>query len=471
MRKSRLVLLLLFPLGCLAQLGQDTTQKIEKIFSVYTPDNPGCMLSISRDGQTIFSKAWGLADLERNTPLTTTSVTEAGSVSKQFTAAAILLLQQQGKLSVSDDIRKYIPEIPEYGSPILIRHLIHHSSGLRDWGAIAEISGWPRGSKNYTNGDALDIIIHQKALNFAPNTKYSYSNSNYNLLAVIVQRVSGMSLAEFTHKYIFGPAGMTHTQWRDDHNRIVPNRAIAYNQQHDVWQIDMPNEDAYGNGGLLTTTEDLLKWNSFYSTGRLGGNTFLKDQLRTEPLNDDKPNQYAAGLFIGKQWGYDHISHDGVTAGYRARLESYPQLHLDIAWLSNNPKINGAVLIDQVTALFIPEARPGFQDTNLPGDQIFIPLKHPLSTYTGSYYSEEAQAGIEIKEKDGRLWMVRPGGRIAAFVVIGDETALGPTELFSGDHNVYIKFIRENGTITGFTISVPRASNVVFVKKNATPQK
>ena len=470
MRKPTLILLLL-PLSCLAQLGLDTTQKIEKIFSVYTAGSPGGMLSISRNGQLVYSKAWGLADLEHSVPLTTSSVTEAGSVSKQFTAAAILLLEQQGKLSVGDDIRKYIPEMPVCGPPIFIRHLLHHTSGIRDWGAIAALAGWPRGSKNYTNGDALDIIIHQKALNFPPGDQYSYSNSNYNLLAIIVQRVSGMPLAEFTKKFIFDPAGMIHTQWRDDHNRIVPNRAIAYQQHQGIWETNMPGEDAYGNGGLLTTTEDLLKWNDFYTNGKLGSRSLLDNQLTTEPLNNGNPNHYAAGLFIGKKWGYDMISHDGATAGYRARLESFPQLHLDVAWLSNNPRIDGGRLIEQLEALFIPNAQPVLQQTRNSNDELYIPLKHPLASYTGSYYSEEAQAAIEIKEKDNQLLMVRPGGRTATFSVIGDETAHAPAGLFDGDDHAHMKFIWKDGTVTGFTISVSRASNVIFVRKNPTPQK
>ena len=159
------VLITAFPLCAFAQLGADTVRNIDALFERYRPEAPGCELAISRNGQVIYSKAWGMADMEHHVPMTTTSISEAGSVSKQFTAAAILLLEQQGKLSLDDDVHKYIPELPDYGRPILLRYMMHHSSGLRDWGSIAAIAGWPRTTKTYNNNDALDIIVHQQNLN------------------------------------------------------------------------------------------------------------------------------------------------------------------------------------------------------------------------------------------------------------------------------------------------------------------
>jgi CubicO group peptidase (beta-lactamase class C family) len=161
-----------FPCCAFAQLGTDTSRAIDALFERYRPEAPGCELAISRKGQVIYSKAWGMADLEHPARMTTTSISEAGSVSKQFTAAAILLLEQQGKLSLDDDVRKYIPELPDYGQPILLRYMMHHSSGLRDWGSIAAIAGWPRTTKTYNNLDALDIIAHQQHLNTLPNEAF-----------------------------------------------------------------------------------------------------------------------------------------------------------------------------------------------------------------------------------------------------------------------------------------------------------
>lgn len=466
MRKLIPILLffILASLAASAQTWQDTVSKIETIFSKYQPDDPGCMLSISRNGQLIYSKAWGMADLERKVPLTTSSITEAGSVSKQITAAAILLLEQQGKLSTDDDVRKYIPELPDYGSPILLRHLLHHASGIRDWGSVAAIAGWPRGTKAYTNDDALDIIIHQKALNHSPNEEFLYSNSNYTLLTIVVQRVSGMSLADFTRKYIFEPAGMTHTQWRDNYKRIVPGRVIAYSKNSDsLYEINMPNENAYGHGGLLTTTEDLLKWNEFYGSERLGGMAFLHKQLATEDLNNGKPNKYGAGLFIGKLWGYDWIRHDGATAGYRAFLEIFPQLHLNIAWLSNTSAFDGGQMITALNKIFLPGNH--FTGLNMGNDQVVLqsPI-HKLTGYAGYYYSGEAQAGFTIIEKDDQLWMVRSAGRIGKMTIYENDQGIAPSELFDGDP-AQVRFIRENNTLTGLTVSVPRARNVLFIRQ------
>jgi CubicO group peptidase (beta-lactamase class C family) len=185
-----------------AQSWQDTISLIEKAFERYKPGNPGGQLAIARNGQIIFSRSWGMADMEHGAVLTNESVIEAGSVSKQFTAAAILLLEQQGKLSLNDDVRKYVPELPVYESPIILRQMMQHTSGLKDWGSIADISGWSRSTKTYSNDDALYIITRQKTLNYKPGDEYLYSNSNYNLFAIIVERVSGISLAELP-AYIF----------------------------------------------------------------------------------------------------------------------------------------------------------------------------------------------------------------------------------------------------------------------------
>jgi CubicO group peptidase (beta-lactamase class C family) len=338
-----------------AQTWQDTLSLIDKNFNQYHPENPGCQLSVSRSGQLIFSKAWGMADLEHNAPLSTNSILEAGSVSKQFTAAAILLLEQQGKLSLDDDVRKYVPELPDYGSLIKLHHMLHHTSGLKDWGAIADLTGWPRGKKFYTNEDALEIIARQKSLNHKPGEEFLYSNSNYTLLTIIVQRVSGLTLAAFTQKYIFEPAAMRHTQWRDNPNRIVPNRAIAYSKSDSSFETNMPNEYVYGHGGLLTSTEDLLKWNNFYQQGKIGTSSLLLKQTQTETLNNGSISSYAAGLNITKIMGWNNISHSGATASYRAYLETFPELNLSIAILSNTSQFNINDLASNVRKIFVPD--------------------------------------------------------------------------------------------------------------------
>lgn len=392
-------------LSAFAQSRQDTIQQIEKIFSRYQSQNPGCQLSVSKNGEIIFSKAWGVADLEHNITLSTHSLIEAGSVSKQFTAAAVLLLEQQGKLSQEDDIRKYIPELPVYGTVIKVKHLIHHTSGLKDWGTIAELTGWERGTKTYRNEDALEICSRQKTLNNVPGAEFVYSNSNYNLMAILVQRTSGMSLAEYTQKYIFIPAGMTHTQWRDNFKRVVKDRAIAYQKTSSAYETNMPNEYVYGNGGLLTTTEDLLKWNDFYLSGKLGSPSLLAKQIALDKFNNGQPNFYGAGLNIQTVGGIDVIRHSGATASYRSYLAHYPQLKVSIAWLSNTSEYDGSEynVTYEVEKLFIKqpaktaEVQPSSKD-KLPSVQ---PAK--LKTYEGWYRNNRTGYGMQILLKDEML--------------------------------------------------------------------
>lgn len=406
-------LLLLFCSVCIAataQSWQDTISKIEKIFSRYKPDKPGTELAISRNGKIIFSKAWGMADLEHNVPLTTESITEAGSVSKQFTAAAILLLEQQGKLSLDDDVRKYVPELKDYGTTITLRHMMQHKSGLKDWGAIAGIAGWPRSTKTYNNNDALYIISNQKTLNHKPGDEYLYSNSNYNLFAIIVERVSGMSLAEFTRKNIFEPAGMKHTSWRDDYRRIVRNRAIAYSRSGSGHQTNMPNEYVYGNGGLLTTAEDLVTWCNYYLNGKLGNPSLLNKQIATTAFNNGVMHRYAAGLFVGTYLGWNYHSHDGATAGYRSNLDVFPELGLSIAWLSNTSEFDSDTLnaADAIAELFVPVNVPDPPQAQPRATTISL---EKLKGYAGWYRNSRTGGGVKLSVQNDKLY-VSQGGQL-----------------------------------------------------------
>lgn len=360
---KRLLLIILFISAyhaANAQSWQDTVSIINHLFNRYKPGRPGCQVSVSRNGKLIFSKAWGLADMEHNVPYTTETVTEAGSISKQFTAAAVLLLAQQKKLSLNDDVRKYFPQLPNYGHVIKLENLLHHTSGLREWSSLVAITGWPRTTKAYRNEDVLDILCRQKKLNNLPGDEFIYSNSNYVLLAMIVEKVSDMKLANFTREYIFKPAGMLHTSWRDSYKKIVANRGIAYAKKGDSYEINMPNESVYGPGGLLTTTEDLLKWTDFYLSGRLGKPGLLKSQLAIEKIPGGAETNYAAGLFVDTLKGIRMIYHDGQTASYVGIVESFPALHFSIAWLSNTTEFKDSLFegVTGIENLFIKDVEP-----------------------------------------------------------------------------------------------------------------
>jgi CubicO group peptidase (beta-lactamase class C family) len=311
------------------------TAAVDRIFAKWTASTPGCAVGVGVGGVPVLAMAYGEADLEHDVANTSDTLFEAGSVSKQFTAAAVLLLARDGKLSLDDPVRKYLPEVPDYGTPITIRHILTHTSGLRDWGNIEAIAGWPRTTRAYTQAHVLDIVSRQRALNFTPGTHWSYSNTGYNLAAMIVTRVGGEPFAAFTRRRIFEPLGMTHTSWRDDHTRVVKGRAIAYAERRDGFHTEMPFEDVYGNSSLLTTVGDLLKWNEHFDAPPPGDEALVREQQQPGHFTDGRVHHYALGLEIGTYKGVRQVDHSGSTAGYRAHLARYPDERLSVAVLCN----------------------------------------------------------------------------------------------------------------------------------------
>jgi len=356
--KNKLIASLLFLLA-LPSFAQTTDQlkKIDQLFSAWNNATPGVAVAVQQGDNIIYNKAFGLADLEHTVPNTTETIFESGSVAKQFTAMSILLLASEGKLSVTDDIRKYVPEIPKYNTNITIQMLLNHTSGLKDWGSVGSLTGWPRTTRVYTQDLALQIMSKQKSTNYTPGTEYSYSNSNYSLMVTIVERVSGKSLAAFTEEKLFKPLGMTNTQWRDNFREVVPNRAIAYRKQNGVYEQLMPFEDIHGHGGLLTTTSDLLKWNALLETQALGGKQVYNWRVQKGKLTNGKEIIYAAGINVSKFYGFDEISHSGATAGYRAWLAYYPEKKISIVALSNDGSFNPTGIGRQIAEIVLSDPR------------------------------------------------------------------------------------------------------------------
>lgn len=452
-----LAIFLIAMISASSQTWDDTLRSIERIFERYKPSNPGAQVAISRNGKIIFSKAWGMADLEHNAPLTTTSPTEAGSVSKQFTAAAILLLEQQGKLSLNDDVRKYIPELPAYGNTITLAHMMRHTSGLKDWGSVAAIAGWPRSTVTYSNDDALLIASRQKTLNNKPGDEYIYSNTNYNLLAVIVARVSGMSFADFTQRNLLQPAGMTHSQWRANFKKIVPNRAMAYGKAGNDYFTNMPNEYVHGNGGLLTTAEDLIVWTNYYTSGKFGSPSLLQKQITTVPLNAGAVNRYAAGIFIRSYKDKPVYAHDGATASYRANLVYVDALGLTIAFLSNTSEYDRSTnAANALEELFLGKPEPVQVGTVNNTQAVQEPALTDHNEYVGEYYSEEAAVTYYLIMRDGKLTLhLKPTAYLTLTPTSKDrfDSPLGT-----------IAFERGKKGITGLKISQTRARNVSFTR-------
>lgn len=324
---------------------------------------PGCAVGVSLNGEPIFEKAFGLADMEHNIANTPATIFESGSVAKQFTAAALILLQQDGKLKIDDPVRKYIPELPDYGKPLTIRHILSHTAGLRDWGSVMALTGAGRGDRVVTQAIALDVIYRQKHLDFEPGAEYSYSNSGYQLAAEIVERVSGKKFGEFVSERIFKPLGMTNSSWRDDYQQIVPGRAQAYSRQgaNAPWRLNMPIMNVVGNGGMLTTVGDWLKWNAALDAQTLGSS--FVNALETQAiLNDGRKISYALGIVVDEYHGMKQVAHSGGTAGYQTYLARYPDKKLSVAAMCNgNPPSSGAVahnIVDEIFGPYPQAAKP-----------------------------------------------------------------------------------------------------------------
>jgi CubicO group peptidase (beta-lactamase class C family) len=419
---SVLVSVCLAPILLMAQAAVAVPEaNVDAIFARWTNETPGCAVGVSRDGKPVLQKAYGMADLEHDIPNAPETIFEAGSVSKQFTAAAILLLAKDGKLSLDEPARKYVPELPDYGTPLTIRHMLQHTSGLRDWGEVASIAGWPRGSRAHTHDHALDIIKRQKSLNFTPGTQYSYSNSGYNLAAIIVSRVSGMSFAEFSRQRIFEPLGLTRTSWRDDYRRIVKDRAIAYSPAGDDYRLNMPFEDVHGNGGLLTTVGDLLTWNEHFVTPKIGDAAFVALQQEPGRFNDGKPHTYAMGLMVRPYKGVPEVAHSGSTAGYRAHLTRFPDQKVSVAVLCNAGNAQATQYAMAVADMYLAGSLQQTPATNTnrgrPQAKPYAPDPKDLAAYVGSYHSDEAEVAYEvaldgdalvIKRRPSTVWRLRP---------------------------------------------------------------
>jgi CubicO group peptidase (beta-lactamase class C family) len=328
--------------------------RVDDVFRQYaSTTTPGCAIGVAQRGRVLLERAYGMADLERNVALTAASILEAGSVSKQFTAAAVLLLARDGKLSLDDPVRRWVPEVADFGQPLTLRHLLHHTSGLRDWGSVAGIAGWPRNTRAIDHTYVLQIIARLRELNFPPGTEYEYSNSNYNLLAIVAERASGESLPTFTRKRIFEPLGMTSTSWRDDAMRIVRGRALSYDKDSTGWRGERAIENIYGNCCLLTTVGDLLKWNTAFDSTRLGGAGFRAEQERRGVLSNGRTITYAAGLFVDTWRGQPYVAHSGATSGYRANLVRYPNAGVSVAVLCNAGNSDPERMADSVAGALV----------------------------------------------------------------------------------------------------------------------
>jgi CubicO group peptidase (beta-lactamase class C family) len=311
-------------------------QKIAALFDKWSkPDTPGCALAVLKDGATIYEHNYGLADVEHSIPIASSTVFSVGSVSKQFTAFAIYLLAKEARLSLDDDIRKYLPELHDFGKPITIRHLLHHTSGLRDQWVLLGLSSW-REDDEITQQDVLNMVWRQRELNFAPGDDFVYSNTGYTLLGLIVERVSGRSLRQFTDERIFRPLGMDHTHFHEHYGDLVRNRAYSYNRRPDGnYSYVALSYSTIGPSGLFTTVEDLARWDENFYSGRIGGKDLLAEMQQKGQLNSGKDIEYASALEISQYRGLRTVYHDGGDAGFRSEILRFPEAHFSVITLCN----------------------------------------------------------------------------------------------------------------------------------------
>ncbi len=330
--------------------------RVDALFATWTgPRTPGCAVAVMRGGESLFTTGYGAANLEYDVPITPSTVFHVASVSKQFTALALALLVADGEVSWDDDIRRYVPELPDFGTPITLRHLAHHTSGIRDQWAMLQMAGWRWGGDVIRQSDVLDLLSRQTALNFAPGTDYVYSNSGYTLLAVVVERVSGQTLRAFTSARLFRPLGMTRTVFRDDHTMLVRDRAYAYARDgFGRYRLSIPDFAIVGATSLFTTVEDLAHWNRNFTSGEVGGRDVLRQLQAHGALDDGVRLSYAFGLAHGTHRGRRTIGHGGTDAGYRSEFLRFPDEDLAVAVLCNTDTARPGRLARNVADVFLP---------------------------------------------------------------------------------------------------------------------
>ena len=437
-------------LAALPAYAQDRTAEVDKIFSWVKPGMPGCVAAASQDGQLMVNRAYGLADLEREVPLTTESRLDAGSIRKQFVAAAVLLLVDEGKLALSDDVRTHIPELHDFGHTITIDHLLTHTSGIRDW---VPLLNWASGDP-----DVMSLILRQRTLNFVPGTEWSYSNSGYVLLPEIVARVSGMKFPEFLHTRVLDPLGMTHSTYIDDPDLVIENRALAYERQAGgAWKMDMRlGNERGGAGALFTTAADLVLWNDALAAGRLG--TFVTEKIQ-EPatLTNGRKLTYARGLSLLEEDGVRIVVHGGGAAGYKAFAARFPDHRVSVAVLCNAGEAAddrddfAGHIFDLLTGKGLMRPSPTPPPAGITGVDV--------SARAGLFFSEQTNEPLRLAANNGRL--VIAGGGPLVTVAADRFRAARPSTNFRSNDAFELRFVSDDRfeliSMEGDTTSYRRA--------------
>lgn len=437
--------------------GQDRAA-IDRIFAEFDrPGSPGCAVGVVRDGRLVLETGYGEANLDYGIPMGPTMVTYSGSVSKQFTAAAIALLVQDGVLALDDDIRRWFPELPVYGRTITIDHLVHHTSGLRDIYVLMDLAGIPL-ENVFSDEDAIALIAAQKELNFLPGDDFLYSNSGYFLLGQLVERATGKSLREFTTERIFRPLGMDHTHFHDRPGEIIRDRTMSYQRDGEGgFRISyLGNFDKVGAGGLYTTIEDLAKWDAQFYTPTIAGPAWLDRMHRRGVLTSGDTLDYAFGLRIGERRGLRTVQHSGSMMGFKAHLLRFPDQHYTALALCNLGAIDPGALLNAVAdvdlgGLMAPEP-PAAASPARPRGPVppTVAAEVPLS---GRYASEELGVEYRVVRRAGALVLVRPGAPDATLMRAAD-----------GSIRAADLILHPEADGSAFTVEAGRVRDIRFVR-------
>ena len=460
-----------------AQIPFDSASRwVDSILVPYTVGrSPGCVVGVTRDGELAFDRAYGLADVAHDVKLTTSTRFYVASLSKQFTAMSIVLLAQDGTLSLDDSVQRWVPELPSFGKPITIRHLLTHTSGLRDYMTLLAVSGWPSDGQ-LSERQFLDLMHRQKTLNFSPGDEFLYSNTGYALLGVVVKRASGQSLRDFAATRIFQPLGMTDTEFRDDHTESIPDRAIGYEATESGVVETNPRIDVVGDAGVFSTIEDLAKWEANFSDARVGGNAAIATMTEPGRLNNGQKVPYGFALVLGEMRGMKTIAHSGAFGGFRTEFLRFPEVDIGVVTLCNTSTAP-QTLAEQIGTLMLGVTPRRFATTApldmpvspyatgtmiMPTDSVGTPRRRndQLAQIAGSYYSEELDLGVSLIARDGALYLRRPKTNDVRFGSFA-------TDLFTSSDKMLLRVVRNSrGAVSGFTLSVNRVRDLEFTRRD-----
>jgi CubicO group peptidase (beta-lactamase class C family) len=437
---------------------QNETVRVDQLFQQRDkPNSPGCAVAVMKDGRIVHKRGYGMADLDRGEKITPATVFHVGSISKQFTAAAVLILEHEGKLSLDDAVKTYVPELPDFGVKITLRHLLHHTSGLRDQWELLRLAGW-RPSDLITDEHVLTIMSRQRTLNFPPGSEFLYSNTGFTLLAQVVKRVSGRTFRNFTTERMFQPLVMEHTHFRDDHAEIVNNIAYGYRQMGNRFDLYVPNFDTVGATSLLTTVEDLALWDENFYTARVAGEAIIKELQEPGRLDDGTAIDYAAGLVVTKYRGLKIVEHAGEDAGYKAHMMRFPGQHFSVATLCNLASSNPGALNRKIADIYLASELASAEAAEVDFATSPQPGPDRLAALAGVYVDpDDGIRVLRLHVEDGKLWGGGLNGKGYELRAIGDTRfryVVFQTELsFRQD---------ETGTPTGFTARTKEGKSFKF---------